>query len=288
MKNIIKQSLIDFGDYSDVIEIKSVSGGDINDSFYIQTNENEYFIKLNEQSPERFFELEAEGLQNIKRTNTINVPEVYSYSDKPNESHMLLEWIEQGQSSQEDILGEKVAMLHKFYSSKHGYEHFTYIGTLEQPNGLYANWPEYYSSCRLKAQYDIGVARGSIKGKRQSQLWDVIVRCEELLPKNVTASYLHGDLWSGNWLYNKEGVPYLVDPSFLYGERHFELAFTYLFGGFSEAFYEGYKNIGVIEDYFDDVKPLYQLYYLLVHLNIFGEMYGSSVDSVLNHYSKVK
>ncbi len=99
---------------------------------------------------------------------------------------------------------------------------------------------------------------------------------------------MHGDLWSGNWLYNNEGVPYLVDPSFLYGDRHFELAFTYLFGGFSEAFYQGYKNVGTIEDYFDDVKPLYQLYYLLVHLNIFGEMYGSSVDSVLNHYSKIK
>ncbi|WP_050980482.1 fructosamine kinase family protein [Alkalibacillus haloalkaliphilus] len=161
MKNIIEQSLIDFGDHSDVIEIKRVSGGDINDSFYIQTYDNEYFIKFNEQSPERFFELEAKGLQNIKRTNTINVPQVYSYSDKPNESHMLLEWIEQVQSFKEDILGEKVAMLHNTYSSKHGYEHFTYIGTLEQPNALYTNWPEYYSSCRLKAQYDIGVARGA-------------------------------------------------------------------------------------------------------------------------------
>ncbi|MDQ0351182.1 fructosamine-3-kinase [Alkalibacillus filiformis] len=288
MKDIIKQSLIDFGDHSTVIEIKSVAGGDINDSYYIQTYENKYFIKLNEQSPNRFFEMEAEGLEKINRTNTINVPKVHSYSDTPNKSHILLQWIEQGRSFQEDILGEKVAMLHNTYSSKHGYDHFTYIGTLEQPNALYKNWHDYYSSCRLKAQYDIGVDRGNIKGKRQSQLWDVIERCEELLPKNVNPSYLHGDLWSGNWLYNKKGEPYLVDPSFLYGDRHFELAFTYLFGGFSEDFYQGYKNIASIEDYFEDIKPLYQLYYLLVHLNIFGEMYGSSVDSVLNRYSKVK
>ena len=80
------------------------------------------------------------------------------------------------------------------------------------------------------------------------------------------------------------GRPYLIDPSFLFGDRHFEIAFTELFGGFSQAFYRAYSDRFSLDSHYEEKKPLYQLYYLLVHLNIFGELYGTQVDAVLKRY----
>ena len=75
-----------------------------------------------------------------------------------------------------------------------------------------------------------------------------------------------------------------MDPSFLYGDRRFEIAYTELFGGFPQAFYDAYKEAYPLREDFDEIKPLYQLYYLLAHLNLFGETYGASVDEILNRY----
>ncbi|MFB4164641.1 fructosamine kinase family protein [Alteribacillus sp. JSM 102045] len=106
------------------------------------------------------------------------------------------------------------------------------------------------------------------------------------IPDHQHPVKLHGDLWGGNWLPGKDGRPYFIDPAVWYGDHEFELAFTHLFGGFSKRVYDAYQEIKNIEVSFEDRKPLYQLYYLLVHLNIFEESYGSSVDRILSKYAK--
>src|SRR5699024_1573394 len=80
------------------------------------------------------------------------------------------------------------------------------------------------------------------------------------------------------------GEPYVVDPSFLYGDRHFEIAYTELFGGLPTKFYQAYQATYPLREDYEDVKPLYQLYYLLAHLNLFGESYGESIDVILDKY----
>lgn len=81
-----------------------------------------------------------------------------------------------------------------------------------------------------------------------------------------------------------EGEPYLIDPSVFYGDREMDMAFTEVFGGFSSEFYNAYQDVYPLPEEYKDRKPLYQLYYLLVHLNLFGESYGSSVDRILDYY----
>lgn len=76
----------------------------------------------------------------------------------------------------------------------------------------------------------------------------------------------------------------LIDPAVYFGYREVEIAFTKLFGGFSNAFYEGYNEVWTLPGDHEARKSLYQLYPLLVHLNLFGETYGSSVDRVLRQY----
>ncbi|GAB3046097.1 fructosamine kinase family protein [Virgibacillus ainsalahensis] len=285
MNKLIEEALRKAGDSTAVTRVKQIQGGSINDSLFVQTKKEKYFIKHHTDAPEDFFKLEEEGLRNIQNTNSIDVPEVLAYSDDKGKGFLIMEWVEGEKTTDTDrMLGERIAKLHQTAGKEHGFKNDTFIGVLPQPNGLFNSWLEYYRDQRLGAQLDQGIRQKSIARKRKEKLEKLLTQLGRWVPQNVVPSYLHGDLWGGNWLVGREGVPYVIDPSFLYGDRHFELAFTELFGGFSSAFYQAYETQFPLDENYEEVKPLYQLYYLLVHLNMFGEAYGPSVDMILDRY----
>ncbi|WP_200416540.1 fructosamine kinase family protein [Virgibacillus salexigens] len=285
MNTLFKSALERAGDSSTLLTIKKVAGGSINESYIVETKKRSYFVKYHKDAPERFFELEAKGLQLIKYTNTIDVPEVIDYSDEQEEAYLVLEHVQGERNNHtERLLGERLAGLHQTIGQAHGFREPTFIGTLTQPNGLYDSWLEYYRDRRLAAQLKLGIRNKRMVGKRKKKLENLLNHLDQWIPRDIEPSYLHGDLWGGNWIVGGDGHPYLIDPSFLYGDRHFELAFTEVFGGFSEQFYQAYEATYPTSNHYQSCKKVYQLYYLLVHLNLFGEMYGSEVDAILNHY----
>ncbi|WP_101842324.1 fructosamine kinase family protein [Halobacillus sp. Marseille-P3879] len=287
MKQQIKRVLQQINDQSGIQEIKSVSGGDINEAFYVKTEEQTYFMKGNQNVPSHFFKAEASGLEAIRHTQTVSVPEVYYY-DEPDENEigmMALEWIEASSTyDSSEKLGEKLALMHKQTADHYGFGEPTFVGELDQPNEWKDSWVEYYRDNRLHHQYLIGKENGRINGKRQKRMETLLTHLDKFVPAEPSASLLHGDLWGGNYLTSKEGEPFLIDPSIVYGDPQFEIAFTELFGGFAPSFYSSYQQVSPLYSEYKEVKPLYQLFYLLVHLNIFGEMYGSSVDRILKKY----
>ena len=94
-----------------------------------------------------------------------------------------------------------------------------------------------------------------------------------------------GHLWGGNYIIDQKGVPYLIDPAAYFGHREMDLGMTYLFGGFDPDFYSAYHETYPIVPGFAERKVLSQLYYLLVHLNLFGRSYLSRVISIIRHYT---
>lgn len=285
IEKLAKIALENGRDYSGLETIKKIKGGSINEAFYVQTKDAEFFMKFHPNSPKRFFKSEADGLRLLKETNTISVVNYLSYSDQPGNSFILLEWLEGKKSpNTEEVLGRKLAELHQCLGRQHGFETDTYIGLLSQPNKLSANWLEYFRKFRLGAMIEQGVERGLISGFRRERLEALITRLAEWVPSFVEPSHLHGDLYSGNWIIGPGGEPYIVDPSFLYGDRHFEIAYTELFGGLPTKFYQAYNEAYPLRDDYEDIKPIYQLYYLLAHLNLFGESYGAQIDEILDRY----
>ena len=89
-----------------------------------------------------------------------------------------------------------------------------------------------------------------------------------------TPSLVHGDLWSGNTYADVSGRPVLIDPAVYLGDGEVDLAMTELFGGFGTRFYDAYHDVRSISDaYHAYRRDLYQLYYLLVHVELFGAGY---------------
>ncbi|WP_010529291.1 fructosamine kinase family protein [Lentibacillus jeotgali] len=286
MHELIEKALHQAGDHSNIKMAKRAAGGSINESYVVGTYNRTYFIKYHPDAPERFFELEAKGLALIRETNSIAVPEVFTYSDESSRAFLVMEWIEGAPAADTDWkLGDRIAKMHQTHGEKHGFDHDTFIGSLPQTNGLFSSWLDYYRDRRLSVQMQLGIDRGRMIGKRRKRMETLLENLGNWIPDDAAPSYLHGDLWGGNWLTGPGGEPYVIDPSFLYGDRHFEIAFTEVFGGYSSDFYRAYQERFPLSPDYGDIKPLYQLYYLLAHLNMFGESYGRSVDTVLKRYA---
>ena len=57
-----------------------------------------------------------------------------------------------------------------------------------------------------------------------------------------------------------------------------------LFGGFDTRFHVAYREAWpLLPGYAEVRRPIYQLYYLLVHVNLFGRGYGAQAAPVLRH-----
>ncbi|WP_281658929.1 fructosamine kinase family protein [Halobacillus sp. Cin3] len=286
--DIIEKTLSTIGDESRIQKQTAVSGGDINQAFYVQTERQAYFIKTNAGVPSHFFQAEAEGLQTIQQTKTIRVPSVYHYDMPENRepAALVMEWIESGNRNDHAALGRQLAHMHKHTSNSYGYGAPTFVGRLDQPNTWAPSWVDYYRTCRLGAQLDIGISKKRMTNKRRKRMEALMSRLDQYLPAHPEASLLHGDLWGGNYMMDEHGQPVLIDPSILYGDHAFELAFTEVFGGFPADFYNHYQEVFPLPEQYEEIKPLYQLFYLLAHLNMFGESYGPAVDRILKHYTE--
>lgn len=59
----------------------------------------------------------------------------------------------------------------------------------------------------------------------------------------------------------------------------------HLFGGFSDEIFLAYNEALPLTEGWKNRTDLWQLYYLLVHLNLFGSGYFKSVNSIIKKYS---
>ena len=62
------------------------------------------------------------------------------------------------------------------------------------------------------------------------------------------------------------------------------MAYTRLFGGFEPPFYESYQAALPLQPGFEQRVEIYNLYPLLVHVNLFGAGYLSGVERVLRKF----
>ncbi|WPV02214.1 fructosamine kinase family protein [Mucilaginibacter sp. cycad4] len=266
--------------------VNPVSGGDINQAYRLQTTLGNFFIKIN--SLHKFpgmFKSEESGLAAIRKTNTIAVPEVVLQSDTGDESYLILQWIEAGYgeviSSQK--LGRQLALMHRNTAAQFGFEANNYMGSLLQSNKQHGSLAQFFIEERLQPMVKMAV------DKRELTQTD-IYRFDELYKKlpylftEEPPALLHGDLWGGNYLIDTDGKPYLIDPAVSYGNREFDIAMTTLFGGFDHAFYEAYNQEFPLLPGWQQRLKLWNLYPLLVHVNLFGSMYAKQVRENLSAF----
>ena len=270
----------------EIVSVTSVSGGDINDAYKIVTKEETFFAKVNTgNNSKAILKTEALGLELLKAKGNINVPEVILLENLNHKTVLILNWIDIGYSSSETSLNfaTQLARLHQTYNSKFGLDFDNFIGTLTQINNYTDEWLEFYNLNRIQYQLKLAIDTGQLETNEIKKSHKMFRNIEQDFPM-VKPSLLHGDLWSGNYIINKNSQVIFIDPAVYFGHREIDIAMMKLFGGFDNEIYSIYNSIMPLDHDWQNRLKFYQLYYILVHVNLFGGSYTNSARSILNYY----
>lgn len=267
-------------------DFSAANGGCINAGGMITTTRDRYFVKWNDRSRyPGMFNAEARGLAILANPDTLPVPEVIHAGTAGGHQFLLLEYIE-GSVRAKDYwqrFGSGLALQHERSSPDFGLDHDNYIGSLPQRNRMSSSWIQFFVEERLGFQVQIGRDAGEIDQPLKRKFEALYKKLPSLLPEE-TPALLHGDLWAGNLMTGADGGPCLIDPAVYYGCREVDLAMTQLFGGFDQAFFHAYEEVYPLAPGYRQRFDLYNLYPLLVHLNLFGGGYRSQVGAIVDRF----
>ncbi len=265
------------------VTLKPLRGGDINQVYQVITEKGHYVLKTHRASvcPD-LFEAEAKGLALLASTKTIKIPKVLAVDKLNGNSLLLMEYILPGrpQSGFWDRFGIALAQLHKQTAPVFGLDHDNYIGSLPQKNGRAVTAVSFYVEQRLLPQFSTAEKSGYAFPEKNTFLREL----EHIIP-NEKPALIHGDLWSGNYLVTKHNTPCLIDPAVSFASREMDIGMMHLFGGFDSRLFEAYEDEFPMELAWKHRIPVWQLYYLLVHLNLFGSGYYQAVKNILKTYT---
>ena len=299
----------------------SISGGCINQGYSISSSSRTYFAKINQASQIAMFEAEALGLQQMRATQTIRVPEPICWGTEGNSAYIVLEWLDLGSRGSErawEEMGRQLAAMHKYTPPnppllRGGEEpNSTWLRGGEEPNSTLVRGGEEPNSTLLPGVFgwDINNTIGSTVqinnwtanwaefwaehrigyqlklAKRRGGHFPQGERLLEMIPELLAGyepqpSLVHGDLWGGNAGVTSAGEPVIFDPATYFGDREVDIAMTELFGGFPAQFYRGYNQVWSLDGGYERRKSLYNLYHILNHFNLFGGSYESQANQMI-------
>lgn len=267
-------------------QVTALSGGDINQARLLNTRKGYFFLKFN-TSPQAFDMLMAErkGLELLERVHKIRVPAIMAADHTAAGTYLLLEYIPSGQTSPSFwySFGAQLAQLHRTRHTSFGLDHPNFIGTLVQDNSPQKSAVAFLIKDRLEPQANMAVKNQYFQSRDMDMLETLFKKLAQLIPEE-SPSLIHGDLWNGNFMATESQRAVLIDPAIAYGPREMDLAMTLLFGGFDAAFYQSYSEEYPLQSDWEKRMDIYQLYYLLAHLNMFGTSYLRPVQNILKKY----
>lgn len=267
----------------ELLQPESVSGGCIHQAYTLRTTSGEsYFLKTNSSPPAGIFSAEAAGLNALQIPDGPTIPRVLLVG----EGFLLLEDLRPAPRKSDfwPRYGTQLARLHQQGNSRFGFETDNFIGASPQQNGWMDKGVDFFRDRRLQPQIQWGIKKGLLDSAAARKCESLLSKLGDLLPE-MSPVLIHGDLWSGNLITDLNGNPALIDPAVYYGWAEADLAMGELFGSYPDSFYAAYQDVNPLLPGFRGRFPLYNLYHLLNHLNLFGRSYLPGVNEILRRFA---
>jgi protein-ribulosamine 3-kinase len=275
------------------ILFKPVGGGSISRCYQVDFNgDRTFFCKINSASAyPSFFQAEKSGLQLIAEKQCLKTPEVIGCATSEDVQVLILQWIKPGERTAIfwRSFGEQMARLHRVTMEQEGSKtcfglsRDNFMGALPQSNKPTGNWVDFFREQRLQPQILLARNNNLLDAGAINQFMVLFKNLPDIFPQSFP-SFLHGDLWSGNFLCDQTGNPVLIDPAVYFGDRVMDLAMTKLFGGFDQQFYQAYAAQFAFPENFAQQCAICNLYPLLIHLNLFGRAYLPDILETIRRF----
>src|SRR5690606_29235328 len=147
----------------DLIDIRRLHGGDVNEIFHLKTNIGHRVVKLNNALKyPNMFKFEHKGLELLRMSNSFTVPKVFKNSNIGDTSYLLMEFIHSSKKIENfwEDFAFKLIKLHSCSRESFGLEFNNYIGNLNQINHSKKSSSEFYIESRLDPQFQMAIDCG--------------------------------------------------------------------------------------------------------------------------------
>jgi fructosamine-3-kinase len=300
-----------------------VGGGDINEAWRVELDGDVVaFVKTRPDAPAGEYGAEAAGLAWLAEPGGLPIPEVLGVADDPawpgdpaapgdpaspgdadapaqlatpgdpaSPRLLALAWIDEGDRRDSAALGRGLATIHAAGApafgggpAAGGVTPPLRLGAVVLPNEPLPDWPSFYAERRLLPLLALARDRGALSAAGAQAVERVCDRLPDLAGPPEPPARLHGDLWSGNVLWDRNQRPWLIDPAAYGGHREGDLAMLALFGTPGPQFLAAYEEAHPLADGHAQRVPLWQLLPLLVHAVLFGGSYGAAAERAARRY----
>jgi fructosamine-3-kinase len=276
------------GGSAEIAEVRPLDGGCISTTVAIQLNDGRKVVcKISPHRVDRSYVNEAHQLKCIGELG-IPVPKVYAAKLGTLEdpfSYILMEFVEginlhqaKQACSEEEFdelqqrLAEMMLALHERTAEKYSRVE------IEPAAPEFDSWPTFYRAVFEPIYRDV-VKTESVPIKTRRQIGKIHERLDSLLAHDEVPRLVHWDVWSTNILVKRDesgkwGVAALLDPNCKFAHFEAEIAYMTLFHTTTPAFLKVYQQRRRLTDEYHRVRKLiYQLYFLLNHVVLFGGEY---------------
>ncbi|MGC3873830.1 fructosamine kinase family protein [Halomonas sp. GXIMD04776] len=256
-------------------DLTPLSGGDSAALWQLDSDQGRVVVK--QDDPARLAG-EVDGLRALHAAKTsLIVPEVLGFDD----DMLVMQALDRisGGRQGDQKLGEGLRELHAVTDATHGWKADNACGPTPQDNTPCADGRVFQRERRLLPLGRACAEKGLLRAATLAKLIRIAEDLETWL-SDARPSLVHGDLWSGNVVYTREG-PAIIDPAVYRHYPEVDLAMLTLFGSPSAAFFEAYWD-GNRPDDWPRRRTLFQLYPLLNHLLLFGTGYRGAVERAVD------
>ncbi|KAA5546913.1 fructosamine kinase family protein [Roseiconus nitratireducens] len=250
-------------------------------------SKTELLVKRHERAMASNFRCEADGLLALAEAGAIRIPKVYATGVVDDSAYLVTEFVRSDSAASRSrtagqsvfaTFGRQLADLHRATAGDRiGWTEDNFLGSAPQPNGGCQTWASFVAERRIGFQTRWATDQGLLDPALRSACDRIVEKMDALLAGGEDrTSLLHGDLWSGNYLFDADGNPVLIDPAVYHGSREAEWGMLRWMGGCPPEFEQAYLDQWPLPDGWRRRVLVYELYHQLNHLNLFGRSYASA------------
>jgi fructosamine-3-kinase len=241
------------------------------------------WLKRHADRPASYLAAEAEGLERLRAALGLRVPWILGRDDH----QLLLEDLGRGTPAPDfaERAGQGLAMQHRITNDTYGLRWDGWCGDGFQDNTPDPDGHRFFAERRLLPQARRALDGGRLEAVDAGNIEHICRRLPDWIPSQPPA-LLHGDLWLGNLHCCADGLPALIDAGAVhFGWAEADLSMLVLFGEPAPRLFTAYAELAQLRTDWRERAPLYNLYHLLNHLNLFGAGYLGAVRSVLRRFA---
>jgi fructosamine-3-kinase len=255
---------------------RRLSGGAVADVWLISYADGSSLVgKILIGAPPTLFQVEAEGLETLRRTGHVATPDVVAVTDRL----LLLEALPaRGDSSRSwQRFAEDLAALHRTTAStRFGWHQDGYLGRLRQTNTWTASGHDFFAEHRLLRYLSEPAAEEAMTQADRLAVERLCARLPELIPV-MPPVMTHGDLWAANLVGGRHGQITVIDPAVSYTWAEVDLSMLWCSPRppASEDFFARYHELNPSPPGWAARMPLLHLRELLSVIAHFGPPQGA-------------